>query len=132
MLDGGVVRTSRRELLDSSDLHEMEPQADHRLFPNGQGRTPDGGRDRHRCARYVFRWQPSAGDDDDLEGAAGLSTADTEATSADLGTTDQPAFNQGGGRAWRQRRVHRRAERSDEAECRYVLRGGRECELARH
>ena len=38
VLDRAIVLASRRELLDSADLHEVEPQADHRLFPAGQGR----------------------------------------------------------------------------------------------
>ena len=34
MLDAAVVLASRRELLHSADIYEMEPQADHRLFPD--------------------------------------------------------------------------------------------------
>ena len=42
------------------------------------------------------------------------------------------ALDQVGGRAWHQRRVHRRAERPAEEEHRDVLRGGGEGRLARH
>ena len=107
-------------------LHEVEPQADDRLFPDGQGRAPAGGRDRDRRARHVFGRQSGAGDDDDAEGAAGLPAAGAEAAPADLGAADQPALDQVGGRAWHQRRVHRRAERPAEEEHRDVLRGGGE------
>ena len=55
MLDRAVVRASRREFLHPAVVHEMESQADHRVFPDGQGRAPAGGRDRDRRARYVPR-----------------------------------------------------------------------------
>ena len=96
-------------------VHQVEPQADHRLFRDGQGRAPAGGRDRDRRARHVFRRQSGAGDDDDAEGAAGLSAAGAEAASADLGAADQPPLDQMGGRARHQRRDDRRAERPAEA-----------------
>ena len=40
VLDRAVLLASRRELLDPAHLHEVEPQADHCLFPDGQGRAP--------------------------------------------------------------------------------------------
>ena len=132
VLDRAILLAPRRELLDPAVLHQVEPQADDRLFPDGQGRAPAGGRDRDRRARHVFGRQPGAGDDDDLEGASGLPAAGAEAAPADLGAADQPALDQVGGRAWHQRRVHRRAERPAEEEHRHVLRGGREGGLARH
>ena len=105
-----IIFASRREFLHSADLYQVEPQADHRLFRHGQGRAAAGGRDRDRRAGHVFRRQSGAGDDDDLEGAAGLSAAGAEAASADLGTGDEFPLAEMGGGAWRQRRDDRRAE----------------------
>ena len=114
MLDGAVVLASRREFLGSADIHEVEPQADHRLFPTGQGRAPAGGRDRDRRSRHVFGRQSGAGDDDDAEGTAGVSAAGAEAASADLGAADQCPLAQMGRRTRHQRRDDRRAERPAE------------------
>ncbi|OYV24088.1 MAG: hypothetical protein B7W97_01350, partial [Mycobacterium sp. 20-66-4] len=76
----------------------MEPQADDRLFPDGQGGAPAGRCDRHRRPRYVFGRQPGAGDDDDTEGNSGLSAAGAKAASADLGAGDKfPLAQMGGG-----------------------------------
>ena len=65
MLDRAVVLAPGREFLDPADLHQVEPQADHRLFWDGQGGASAGRRDRDRRARHVFRRQSGAGDDDD-------------------------------------------------------------------
>ena len=62
MLDRTLLFASRREFLGAAQLHQMEPQADHRLLPAGQGRTPAGGGDAARRSRHVFGWQPGAGD----------------------------------------------------------------------
>ena len=50
-----------------------------------------------RRARHVLGRQSGAGDDDDAQGAAGLSAAAAEAASAVLGAADQLALDQVGG-----------------------------------
>ena len=60
-----VVQPPRGELLDPAHLHEVEPQADHRLFPARQGGTEAGGRAPHRPTGHVFRRQSGAGHDND-------------------------------------------------------------------
>ena len=62
VLDRAVVLASRRELLDPAHLYEVEPQADHRLFPDGQGRAPSGRRARRSaiptCIPRAIRCRP--------------------------------------------------------------------------
>ena len=110
VLDGALVLASRRELLDPADLHEVEPQADDRLFPDGQGRTAARGRARPRRSRHVLGRQSGAGDHHHAQGAAGLPAAGAEAASAVVGTADQRPFTEVRGRARAQRRDDRRAE----------------------
>ena len=94
VLDRAVVLASRRVLLDPADLHEVEPQADDRLLPAGQGGAAAGGRARARRSRHVLGRQPGAGDHDHAEGAAGLPAAGAEAAPAAVGAADQRALAQ--------------------------------------
>jgi len=111
VLDRTLVFASRRELLGAAHVHQVEPQADHRLLPARQGGTPVGRGDAARRSRHVLRRQPGAGDHDHAQGAAGLPPAGTEAAPAALGAADQRPLAQVRRRARDQRGDDCRAER---------------------
>ena len=132
MLDRAVVLASRRVLLGAAHLHQVEPQADDRLFPARRDRTAPRGRARPRRSRHVLGRQSGAGDHHDAQRVAGLSAASTEAASAIVGAADQRPLAQIRGRARDQRGDDRRTERPPAPQHRDLPRGGGEGGFPRH
>src|SRR6266446_5664477 len=132
MLDRAVILAPRRVLLGAADLHEVEPQADHRLFPGRQSRAAAGGCAGARRSRHVLGRQSSAGDHHDTEGVAGLPAAGAKAAPTIVGAVDQRPLAQVCSRAGDQRRDDRRTQRPPAPQPRDLLRGGGKGWIPRH